>query len=318
MAAFNGEHYIASQLESIVRQDRPPDEVVIVDDCSTDGTIKILEDFFEETVFDVSIIKNKKNIGYVRSFEKAIQATSGDLIFLCDQDDFWFSDKISRIESTVIANSKPVIIINDLQITDENLNPTGYTKLAQRRRIGLSDEYFVVGCGSAFTSEFRSFMKSIPVDLITHDVWLHRLGRLLGCRVVVSDVLQYYRRHGKNASSSAHSEAGNIYIADMLKKSKRRFRGEGRLEYQRRIRLIDIFGEAMDKWQQQVDINLPDVRFDQGRAILEDERKSFFLRQEILDSSKLKSIILAFRLQTMGGYKWFNGYKSFLADLVWR
>ncbi|MEH6549043.1 MAG: glycosyltransferase [Pseudomonadales bacterium] len=229
MAAFNGEHHIASQLESIVRQDRSADEVIVVDDCSTDGTIKILEAFFEKTVFDVSIIKNKKNIGYVQSCGKAIQATSGDLVFLCDQDDFWLSDKISRIESTVIANSKPVIIINDLQITDENPNPTGYTKLAQRR-IGLSDEYFVVGCGSAFTSEFRSFMKSIPVGLITHDVWPHRLGRLLGCRVVLNDVLQYYRRHGKNASSSAHSEAGNIYVGDMLKKFKRRFRGEGRLE----------------------------------------------------------------------------------------
>ena len=72
-----------------------PREFVVIDDCSTDNTIKIIEDFISCAPYKVRLIKNEKNNGFTKNFEIALNSCKGDIIFLADQDDFWYENKVS-------------------------------------------------------------------------------------------------------------------------------------------------------------------------------------------------------------------------------
>ena len=87
MCTCNGEVYLREQLDSILAQTLPPNELIVCDDASTDGTLAILESFKETCPFTVTIVANKDRVGVGKNFESAIERCSGDIIFLADQDD---------------------------------------------------------------------------------------------------------------------------------------------------------------------------------------------------------------------------------------
>ena len=90
MTTFNGESFLKDQLESISNQTYLPDELIISDDCSSDNTIKIIENFIDRAPYEIRLIKNIKNNGFTKNFEIALNACQGDIIFLADQDDYWY------------------------------------------------------------------------------------------------------------------------------------------------------------------------------------------------------------------------------------
>src|ERR1700722_16776290 len=91
MATYNGERHIYKQVKSILDQISPQDEVIVSDDYSIDGTIDILKSFNDARI---KIFTNEHKKGPVGNFENALSKASGDIIFLADQDDEWFSNKI--------------------------------------------------------------------------------------------------------------------------------------------------------------------------------------------------------------------------------
>ena len=101
LATYNGAKYLKQQLDSFQAQTCLPDELVVCDDCSKDNTVEILEEFKETASFIVIIIQNESNLGYTGNFEKAISLCSGNLIFISDQDDVWFNNKIETIDGNI-------------------------------------------------------------------------------------------------------------------------------------------------------------------------------------------------------------------------
>ena len=97
LCTYYGEKYLAEQLDSVLSQENPVDEIVICDDGSTDNTHSILQDYQARFPELFRIFINEKNLGYVANFEKALSLCTGDLIFLCDQDDIWHQDKVKFI-----------------------------------------------------------------------------------------------------------------------------------------------------------------------------------------------------------------------------
>lgn len=98
MATYNGEAYVREQMQSLRMQTVAVDEVLICDDCSQDGTLARVQEFIDE--HNLSHWKaqvNKENLGYRRNFAKLLEQSSGDIIFLCDQDDVWHPNKIEKI-----------------------------------------------------------------------------------------------------------------------------------------------------------------------------------------------------------------------------
>ena len=90
LSTYNGEAYITEQLDSILNQTRKADEVLIFDDCSTDNTPQIIEQFISgHNLTTWKFAVNHENKGWKRNFMEGIWSTSGDLVFPCDQDDIW-------------------------------------------------------------------------------------------------------------------------------------------------------------------------------------------------------------------------------------
>jgi glycosyltransferase involved in cell wall biosynthesis len=96
MSTYNGEKYIVEQLESILAQTFRPNEVLINDDRSTEGTVDIIENFIKsnhlENLWKISV--NKESKGCARNFIEGAMCASGDIIFFSDQDDIWDKEKI--------------------------------------------------------------------------------------------------------------------------------------------------------------------------------------------------------------------------------
>ncbi|SNV47943.1 Chondroitin polymerase [Chryseobacterium taklimakanense] len=96
LCTYNGEKYIAEQLDSILKQSTPVNEIVVCDDGSTDETMQILQKYHTEFPNIFKIHQNKHTLKVIKNFEKAINLCTGDIIFLSDQDDVWFPDKVRK------------------------------------------------------------------------------------------------------------------------------------------------------------------------------------------------------------------------------
>ena len=97
LATYNGERYIAAQLDSIRRQSSTPNELIVCDDGSSDNTINLVRDFAENTSFPIRIVQNRTRLGYRANFMQAAAACTSELIAFCDQDDIWASDKLATM-----------------------------------------------------------------------------------------------------------------------------------------------------------------------------------------------------------------------------
>ncbi|MCZ2085200.1 MAG: glycosyltransferase [Flavobacteriales bacterium] len=116
LCTFNGEKFLQEQLDSILSQDIPVNEIVICDDGSTDSTQLILKEYESRfpTLFCVFI--NSENLGYVRNFEKALSLCTQEIIFLCDQDDMWHQDKVNIITQYFTQHPETGIVAHNLEL----------------------------------------------------------------------------------------------------------------------------------------------------------------------------------------------------------
>jgi len=200
LASYNGAKYLQAQLDSFVSQTRHPDELIISDDGSSDATIQIIEQFSKVAPFQVIWWRNERNLGYGGNFNAALMKTSGDLVFLSDQDDVWFPKKIERIVALANANPHAYLLMNDAALTDGELHQVGLTSLGQIRSAAVSQSFFVLGCCVAVRRNLLDLCLPVPDGYPAHDNWLVEIADQLGRKLVIEEVLQYYRRHGDNAS----------------------------------------------------------------------------------------------------------------------
>ena len=119
LCTYNGELFLKQQLDSILQQELPVDEIVICDDGSTDNTINIIESYKQKYQYPRFICKqNIKNKGVRKNFEYAISLCSGDIIFLSDQDDIWLNQKTKDIVNFFNENPKVNLVFTDAILID--------------------------------------------------------------------------------------------------------------------------------------------------------------------------------------------------------
>lgn len=194
IATYNGEKYIKEQLESIISQIAPDDEIIISDDGSTDKTINIIESLNDRRI---TIYSNVGMHGFKNNFENAIKRAKGNYIYMSDQDDVWFPDKYNTILQYLKQND---LIHHNSELTNGNLEPYGKTLYEEcNNRCGFwhnlkKTTYY--GSHMAFHSSLLKYALPFPkTNELGHDVWLGFIATMIGKVYFADEKLMYYRRH---------------------------------------------------------------------------------------------------------------------------
>jgi len=115
ITCYNLERYIGPAIESVLAQDIPePFEVIVVDDCSGDGSEATIRSYS-----DVRYFKTKSNSGVLLAMLDGIRQTSGELIFLLDGDDLWEPGKLTHSVGQFRADPNCALTSHDLVFVDE-------------------------------------------------------------------------------------------------------------------------------------------------------------------------------------------------------
>ncbi len=206
LAAYNGERYITAQLKSILRQLAPDDEIIVVDDASTDGTVASVRLLCDSRI---RLIEHNHNLGVARSFEDAICAASGTILFLSDQDDLWAERKVATIQDVFQTHPEVDIVVSDAALIDEDgrsLEPSYYAQRGKFRPGVLANvlRCSYLGCTMAFRSRVRETVLPFPAGAdVLHDVWIGASNALAGGKTLYIDApLVLYRRHDANATGN--------------------------------------------------------------------------------------------------------------------
>ncbi|WP_460799739.1 glycosyltransferase [Microbacterium sp. GXF0217] len=209
MATYNGARYVREQLDSILAELEPADEVVIVDDASSDDTVALLEAYEDQRV---RVFARDVNQGYVRSFEEALMRATGDVLMLADQDDVWIPGRrallVAALEERAVAASNLVLLStgaplrSPLTRRDWMLRTGGGAQRCRNQvKILIGDApYF--GCAMAIRRDFLSLATPFPAGLDeSHDLWIATVANAAGELVHVRQPTLRRRVHDQNASS---------------------------------------------------------------------------------------------------------------------
>ena len=309
MTSRNGEKYIKEQINSILMQSRPPDEIIICDDCSSDRTIQILKEITKQHP-SVILIQNTEVIGVSRNFTRSIKKASGDIIFLSDQDDWWYPQKIESVLSCFKLNPKIQVIINDQEIVDKNLKKSGSTKLSNIIKSGLNPKIdFCTGSCTAITKSWADFCLPYNHEKIEYDVWLNRVAEYFAVRIVLNDVLQLFRRHENNASSWIIS---NPYISHKFLRYIKNFKNTPSETWNKELCVLMEILEKFKSSQKFIDSK---KLYFIKRNIEKDIQYAAF-RVNLLDLNYFVRVSKIFMLAFSGFYLCHAGLKNFLRDIT--
>src|SRR5260221_4923885 len=198
IATYNGEKYIYQQVKSILNQMSATDELIISDDKSSDQTISILESLKDDRI---KIYINIKSKGPVANFENALSKASGKIIFLADQDDIWFNNKI---QTHLELHAKYDLVISDANVVNE-FGQLIYNSFFEERgsKSGLINNLIknsYIGCCMSFNQKILNYALPFPTYIHMHDWWIGLIGELKGKTFFCNKKLMLYVRHQNNAS----------------------------------------------------------------------------------------------------------------------
>lgn len=204
MSTYNGEKFVADQIESIQKQTYTDWNLIIRDDGSSDRTCKIVDDFVSKDN-RVKLIR-AENVGVIKSFHELVtDNNNADFYFFADQDDYWLPEKLSVMleETKKHDNSKPVMYYTDLKVTDRNLNVTSESMIrsqsdhANTKLVQELTENTVTGGASMINHELGQLWQSTN-DIIMHDWYLAIVAAALGELVYIDQPTHLYRQHDSN------------------------------------------------------------------------------------------------------------------------
>ncbi len=313
MTTYNGESYVVEQLESIREQSMLPDELVIIDDGSSDATLRLIEEFAANAPFDVQVYCNKRNLGITRNFEKSLSLTKGDVVFLCDQDDYWLPNKISTILAAQNESMGINVFINDALYADSALTPDKTSVLEKAEAFTGTADSHIAGCCTAMSRAFLEFILPFPKgNCPQHDVYIHRWANLIETRVVIPEVLQYWRIHDEGHSVSELKEPGLISNFNIGRKY---FSIDAAEAYLAKAEEFSEMGELLDE-RKEAFLRLST---EPQRLRIKQEIESIVsahrLRASLSSSGWLANKRTVLRLLRNGDYKYFLGIRSFIKDL---
>jgi glycosyltransferase involved in cell wall biosynthesis len=313
LCTYNGASHIAEQLESISRQSKVPDQLVICDDGSHDETGVIISNFAQKCSFRVEIYRNERNLGLLKNFETAVSLCDGDIVLFADQDDVWHVDKVALMVSALEAKPDSGYALSDAEIVDVELNCLSKSlwekiEFTLARRIAfessrqlltlLSGPNFAYGATLAIRRRFLPMV--FPIDSVSmsiaHDTWTCILLSAGGAPgILVPEKLIKYRQHEGQFTR-------NMMSPSRLRKSRE---AEYRL-------VADTLDVILNRLASDVDL----TKMQAAKHLLEEKRNHLRARAAIGTAHFRSRIAIAFSELVAGRYKRYaSGVLSALKDV---
>jgi hypothetical protein len=318
LCTFNGQKFLREQLESILGQSRPPDELIIQDDGSTDATITVIEQFARRSDIPVKLLMNSQRIGSTRNFEEAIRRCSGDIIFLADQDDIWLKDKVQKFEAVFIEQPGTGLLFSDAELIDENserikgsLWEATFPR-AKKRRFASGEAMSVLvwgdtvtGAAMAFRSNLREhFIPTPDVRVYSHDGWIALTTAMVSSVGFLPTPLLQYRVHaGQQIGIGAHRGVGQ---APRTRRER----------FEEALRLLETMRQEFSRLAMSLVEQSDRRQIEATLGELEDRRRHLECRLA-LQMSWPKSVAPLLReVANRRYFKYSNGVRSILSDLL--
>jgi glycosyltransferase involved in cell wall biosynthesis len=214
LATYNGERFLAAQLDSVIGQTYGDWRLLARDDGSTDGSVDMLRAFAGDHPGKIVLIEDgDKGLGASGNFERLMGHSKADYVMFCDQDDVWLPDKIDRLFQAMRelearhGMDVPLLVHSDLRVVGSDCEETQSSFFAFQgiepsfgRCINrLLVQNVVTGCASIFNRSLLARALPIPAEAAMHDWWLALVAASFGRIAFVREATVLYRQHGENA-----------------------------------------------------------------------------------------------------------------------
>ena len=251
MATYNGESFLKQQFESILMQTVLPDEIVIVDDNSSDNTSKIITDYVDKYKDDLSfnVTFRDENVGYINNFIDGINKATNDLIILCDQDDVWKKYKVERTLIFFNSYDDCMVLHTDVNLIDKNgviikHQFQNYKKFSAKLSVkNMVRKVNYPGMAMAFKKasviEELNQIKMQGIVLPTHDWTIALIGCIKDGFYTSNQILTSRRHTEKNVALDINNKVLSI---------DKRIRG---------ILLYERYFKFLNKLSEQANISIP-------------------------------------------------------------
>ncbi|WP_343693413.1 glycosyltransferase [Chitinophaga sp.] len=230
LCTYNSEKYLPEQLETIIHQTLRVNEIVVIDDASTDQTIQILNDYARRYPDLFRIIRNEKNRGARKNFERVLAEAKGEVIFLSDHDDCWLPGKVARVVAYFNAHPADKVVFTNALFMDEHSatlpatlwDVVGFTA-AVRAHIQAKDDLlrYLLKHGRIVTGATLAVKKEclgqiLPFRLmhkIWHDAWIALVAANAKMLGYIEEPLIRYRVHSQQQVGWGYMQKINSIIA---------------------------------------------------------------------------------------------------------
>lgn len=233
MAVYQGEAYVAEQIESILKQTYTDWTLLIGDDGSKDRTMEILLAYEAKYPSKIRVIPNKVNSGSAQAnFFHLLSLSKAAYAMTCDHDDVWLPDKVEKTMGEMERLEResppgtPILVHTDLEVVDENLRTIAPSMFQLQnldsRRVSLSRllaQNVVTGCTMLANRPLLDLAKDPPASAIMHDWWLALVAAAFGRIGFVPKPTIRYRQHGNN-EVGAKNVRDPKYVAARLSKTE--------------------------------------------------------------------------------------------------
>lgn len=283
MGIYNGEKYIEEQLNSILRQTRKADEVILCDDGSTDGTVEAVRGFIERNGLgdNWKLYCNQKNRGYPGNFYYAMSLCTMDAVFLADQDDIWAATKLERMCNVLEQHPEAKLAACKFGLIDSAdekihalMSPSHSLGTGKLQQIGLFDIFYkyewpgmVLAYRNAWYLEWEKRHGGHENLQIPHDIFLCAMAAEEGAFLQLDAELAYHRRHEDNTAAEEHR------IGKLLQKDRKLW------EIEKYLRMLQEFEKC------QV------LQTAEGKRILRGKIHAMEGRYEALQSGKISQVL---------------------------
>jgi len=211
LCTYNGEKFLKEQLDSLIKQDYRPIEIIAIDDCSQDSTFKLLQEYEQSFQF-FKAYRNDNNLGFLKNFEKNLSICTGEYIAFCDQDDIWASNKLSLQIENIGASG---LIYHDSELINE-LGESLSLRISDLINMYEGDSplpFLLRNCVSGHAIlVHRSMIERItPFQIGYHDWWSAYVAANINGIKYLDSCLVQYRQHESSSTKILKQSQENFF-----------------------------------------------------------------------------------------------------------